>query len=99
MTSVGPEETFLVVASTDLERANIMMTRINEQLGKVPDLNGNGELQVSASAVALRDGTGSPLEQQVQEVAREISEMVGIMLGENLGRLDKERTTTLENSA
>ena len=83
MTSVGPEETYLVVASTDLERANIMMTRIREQLGKVQDLSGSGEVQVSASAVALRDrNSGQPLEEQVQDVAREISEMVAMMLGE-----------------
>ncbi len=38
MTANGGEETFLVVASTDLGRAEVMMTRIREQLGKVDDL-------------------------------------------------------------
>ncbi|HET7893521.1 MAG TPA: hybrid sensor histidine kinase/response regulator [Candidatus Sulfotelmatobacter sp.] len=83
VTVSAAEETFLVVASTDLERANIMMTRIREQLGKVPELSGNGEVRVSASAVALPDGTsGQTLGEQVQQVAREISQMVRIMLGE-----------------
>ena len=50
-----------MVASTDLERANIMMTRIREQLGKVLDLNGTGQLDVSASAVPLPDRDAGPL--------------------------------------
>jgi signal transduction histidine kinase len=76
LTTHGAEETFLVVASTDLERANIMMARIREQLGKVPDLNGTGELEVSASAVRLPDGTGQSLEEQVLEVAGAVTEMI-----------------------
>jgi len=83
MTSVGPEETFLVVASTDLERANIMMTRIREQLDRVQDLSGIGKVQVSASVVSLREcNSGQPLEEQVQQVAGEIGEMVGMMQGQ-----------------
>jgi len=76
MTTHGAEETFLVVASTDLERAKIMMGRIREQLGRVPDLNGTGELEVSASAVRLPDGAGRSLEEQVQEVAGAVTEMI-----------------------
>jgi len=76
MTTHGAEETFLVVASTDLERANIMMARIREQLGKVSDLNGTGELEVSASAVRLPDGAGQSLEEQVQGVAGAVTEMI-----------------------
>ena len=76
MTTHGAEETFLVVASTDLERANIMMARIREQLGKVPDLKGTGELEVSASAVRLPEGAGRSLEEQVQEVAGAVTEMI-----------------------
>ena len=77
------EETFLVVASTDLERANIMMTRIREQLGKVLDVNGTGQLEVSASAVPLPDrDAGHSLQEQVQEVAQAVTEMVRSVLGE-----------------
>jgi hypothetical protein len=54
-----------------------MMARIREQLGKVADLNGRGELEVSASAVSLPDRpAGQSLEEQVQEVARVVTEMV-----------------------
>ena len=83
ITAAGAEETYLVVASTDLEHANIMMTRIREQLGKVPELDGTGELEVSASAVPLPDrAAGRSLEEQVQEVAQAVAEMVRSVLGE-----------------
>jgi signal transduction histidine kinase len=77
MAADGAEQTFLVVASTDLDRANIMMTRIREQLGKMPDFNGNGELEVTASAVPLPDRPATQsLEQQVQQVACAVTEML-----------------------
>jgi signal transduction histidine kinase len=86
MTTGGAEETFLVVASTDLDRASIMMARIREQLGKVSDLNDTGTVEVSASAVSLPDGAaGQALEEQVKEVARVVTEMVGSVLGETRG--------------
>lgn len=81
MTASGAEETFLVVASTDLERSQIMMTRIREQLGKVDDLKATGELEVSALAVPLPDRSVVPsLEAQVQEVAGTVGEMVRTVL-------------------
>jgi hypothetical protein len=86
MTASGADETFLVVASTDLDRANIMMTRIREQLGKVPDLKGTGELEVSALAVPLPErGAGHSLEEQVREVADTVGEMVRTVLGGEQG--------------
>lgn len=82
LTPSAADEIFLVVASTDLERAEIMMTRIREQLGKVPDLMGSGELEVSAVAVPLPDhGAGLALRQQVEEVAGSVGEMVRTVLG------------------
>jgi len=70
MATGGAEETFLVVASTDLDRANIMMRRIREQLGKLSDLIGTGTLEVSASAVLLPDRAADrSLGEQVTEVA------------------------------
>ena len=82
MTSPGAEQTFFVVASTDLTRAEIMMTRIREQLGKLPDLKAAGELEVSASAVPLPDlAAGQTLEEQVQEVADHVTEMARLALG------------------
>jgi hypothetical protein len=82
MTASGAEETFLVVASTDLERANIMMTRIREQLEKVLELLAMGQLEVSALAVPLADrDTGHSLEEQVEQVAATVGEMVQTVLG------------------
>ena len=83
MSSTGPDQTFLVVASTDLERANIMMTRIREQLGKVADLSGTGELEVTASAVPLPERSAcQSLEEQVKDVAQVVNEMVRTRLAE-----------------
>jgi signal transduction histidine kinase len=78
MTTHGAEETFLVVASTGLDSADIMMARIREQLGKVSDLQGTGELEVSASTIPPPQGgdRSLSLEEQVQEVARTVTEMI-----------------------
>jgi len=79
MTTHCAEETFLVVASTALESAEIMMARIREQLGKVNDLNGAGELEVSASTVPFAKAASDralSLEEQVQEVAQTVTEMI-----------------------
>jgi signal transduction histidine kinase len=83
MAASGSEETFLVVASTDLQRSEIMMTRIREQLEKWPDLHGTGELEVSALAVPLPDrGATHSLQEQVQEVAGTVGELIRTVLGE-----------------
>lgn len=81
MTASGAQETFLVVASTDLERANVMMARIREQVGKVEELSGTGELEVSAAKVTLPAACAArPLPEQVKEVADVITEMVRAVL-------------------
>jgi signal transduction histidine kinase len=86
MTAAGAEETFLVVASTDLNSAENMMRRIREQLGRVAHLNGTGALEVSALAVPLPDrGAGQSLQQQVQEVGRVVTEMVRTVPGGKQG--------------
>ncbi|HZQ25791.1 MAG TPA: hybrid sensor histidine kinase/response regulator [Terriglobales bacterium] len=81
----GLDETFLVVASTDLERANIMMTRIREQLAKLPELGNSGELQVSAQGVPLPDrSAGHSLQEQVREVSVTVGEMARqVMAGQS----------------
>jgi signal transduction histidine kinase len=82
MTTPGPEQTFFVVASTDMDRVHIMMTRIREQLEKVADLKANGELALSAAAVTLPDPeSNAPLEKQVQEVANRVTKMARFALG------------------
>jgi hypothetical protein len=82
LTDAGADETFLVVASTDLEGANIMMARVREQLAKVLEQNGTGELEVSALEVPLPDcSAGHTLEEQVREVSVTVGEMVRTVLG------------------
>ena len=77
MTTAGAEQTFFVVASTDLERSQIMMTRIREQMDKLPDLKACGGFEVSAVAVPSPNSTaGTSLEQQVEEVAGKVTEVV-----------------------
>ncbi len=77
-------ETFFVVASTDLERAEIMMTRIREQLEASVGLRATSVLKVSATPVLLPSSEdGTPLEQLVQTVADRISETILLVPGSN----------------
>jgi len=79
MGNTETKETFFVAASTDLERAEIMMKRIREQLG--PILKVSGVLQVSATAVSLPSAEdGKLLEELVQAVAEEITETARLAL-------------------
>ena len=80
--NIGVSETFFVAASTDLERAEIMMKRIREQLEAASGLKGMGVLKVSASAVPLpcRED-GRPLEELVRVVADQITETAMLALG------------------
>ena len=75
MAATGPEQTFFVVASTDLERAEIMMTRIRGQMGKLEVLNSSGTFEISAVNVPLPDAASRSLEQQVAEIAEQITEI------------------------
>jgi signal transduction histidine kinase len=80
LSAPGPEQTFLVVASTDMDRVPIMMTRIREQLEKVADVKTSGELTISAEPVILPDPANA-LEEQVQEVANRVTEMARLARG------------------
>lgn len=76
MTASGPEQTFFVVASTDMERSPVMLKRIREQLQKLEDLKSNGEFDLSVAPIThpeMLDGLS--LEHQVQMVAENITEM------------------------
>lgn len=82
ITTPGPEQTLLVVASTDLTRADIMMARIREQMGKLAELSATGEFHISASEVSLPDPAGGlSLQLQVQAVADRVTEMARHILG------------------
>jgi signal transduction histidine kinase len=79
--NVGVSETFLVAASTDLERAEIMMKRIREQLEAGAGFRAAGLMKVSSHAVPLPSREEGSLEVQVQRTANRITEMA--MLTEN----------------
>jgi signal transduction histidine kinase len=81
--TVGGSETFLVAASTDLERAEIMMKRIREQLEAGNSFKAAGLLQVSATAVELPLLEEGTLEALVQTTADRITEMAKQTLGAN----------------
>jgi hypothetical protein len=82
MATPGPEQTFFVVASTDVERSAIMLRRIREQLEKIEELKANGEFELSAAGIALPEMLeGFSLEQQVQIVSETITDMAKDALG------------------
>jgi signal transduction histidine kinase len=81
MGNTGSNEIFFVTASTDLERAEIMMKRIREQLEAGAGFKVAGVLTVSATAVLLPStGDATPLEVLVQEVADRVTETAMLAL-------------------
>jgi hypothetical protein len=73
-----------VAASTDLERVEVMMKRVREQLSAVSGFEGVGVLQVSSTAVGLPSTRNSkPLAELVQSVAEEITAMAMVALARN----------------
>jgi signal transduction histidine kinase len=74
--NVGLTETLFVAASTDLERAQVMMKRIREQLEAGAGFKAAGLLKVSATDVPLTAREdGGAVEEMVQAVADRITEM------------------------
>ena len=73
----GADETFFVVASTDMQKVNIMMDRIREQVGGVPRLKASGTLRVTAEMIPTAP-TAAPrtVEQQVWDVADVVTEII-----------------------
>jgi sigma-B regulation protein RsbU (phosphoserine phosphatase) len=85
MGNTGANGTFFVAASTDLERAELMMKRVREQLEAGAGLKAAGVVNVSATALLLPSaGDGKPLEALVQEVADQISARAGLALASKL---------------
>jgi hypothetical protein len=73
----GAEQSYFVVASTDLARAEIMMARIRGQMEKLEELKTGGEFEVSAAALPLADlPDRQTLEEEVNDVAARVTEMV-----------------------
>jgi len=77
MWASGSTETFYVLASTDMERAGIMTTRMREQLERIVDLKTKGTLTITTSPVELESVDPSQsLEKQVEAVAGRVNEMI-----------------------
>jgi len=89
MASTGPQQTLFVVASTDLERVQIMISRIRGQMEKLEDLKAQGTFEISATDVPLGDLAGKPLEQQVQSVADRVIEISQGILASQTRHADK----------
>jgi len=83
----GPVETFFVVASTDMQRVNVMMNRICDQVGALPQLKASGTLRVMAETIPGPPATDPrTLEQQIWGVADHVTEIIqqGLWNGHNL---------------
>jgi hypothetical protein len=80
MGNAGTNEIFFVAASTDLERAEIMMKRIREQLEAGTGFKAAGILKVSATTVLLPSPGDGKLEDLVQVVADRITETAMLAL-------------------
>jgi sigma-B regulation protein RsbU (phosphoserine phosphatase) len=98
MAVFGPEQSFFVVASTDLARAETMMARIRGQIEMLPELKAGGEFEISASAIPLTglpgmgSGEAKSLEAQVAAVADRITEMARTALAASAKSTSSERT-------
>jgi len=77
MESSGTGETFFVVASTDMQKVEIMMERIRDQVGGLPKLKSSGTLRLTVEAIPAPP-TADPrtLEQQVWGVADTVTELI-----------------------
>ena len=77
MWASGSTETFFVLASTDMKHADIMTTRIREQLERIADLKTKGTLTITTAPVELESVDPSQsLEKQVEAVAGRVNEMI-----------------------
>jgi signal transduction histidine kinase len=73
----GSNETFVIVASTDEKRADILRKRISGQLERCPELQSNSIFKVSVLPVELPSReTEEPVEKLVEKVADGITEMI-----------------------
>lgn len=76
MGSASTRHMFFIVASTDLERAQIMLRRIRDRLERSVELKMNSTIKVSARGIWLPNRTGTEkLEDLVQEVADRVTDM------------------------
>jgi hypothetical protein len=75
--SSGLDQTFFVLASTNMQHVNVLMDRIRDQVGKLPQLKASGKMHVTAEAIAASpSGDARTLEQQVLGVADHVTEII-----------------------
>lgn len=87
----GPEQSYFVVASTDLKRAEIMMARICGQLGNLQELNAAGSFELSACSIQLPPAA---ITRTVQEQVQELAEVVAAMVRSALGFVSNQESET-----
>jgi hypothetical protein len=77
MATNGPEDSLYVVASTDMERVEIMTDRITVQIGALTHLRATGKVRATARPVKFSaDIQSKSLEQQVEEIAESVTELI-----------------------
>jgi hypothetical protein len=92
MGTSGAVETFFVVASTGMDRISIMMDRIHDQVGALPQLKASGTLRVSAETIPGPTAADPrTLEQQVWGAADYVTEII------QQGLWSKQNFTEKEN--
>jgi signal transduction histidine kinase len=85
MWATGSTETFFVLASTDMEHAGIMTTRIREQLERITELKTKGRLTITTSPVDVGSVSATqPLGKQVDTVAGCVTDLI-------MANMDKKR--------
>lgn len=76
MRAAGPNQLFLIVASTDAAGAEVLSKRIREQLENCVELKASTSFTVSAEALSLpAPQDGKPVTAMVEEIADRITEV------------------------
>jgi hypothetical protein len=95
--SPGQSETFFVVASTDPVHAEIMTTRIREQIERVTDLKTKGTLSITTAVVEIQAGAPEePLASQVQRVADSVNAMIMQRVGQESAQRESDLQPTFK---
>ena len=96
--SSNPIETFFVVASTDMQKVTILMDRIRDQVGRLPQLKANGTMRVVAEMIPATPAVDPrTLEQQVWGVADYVTDIVqqGLWSKPNSNHNDNDKEKTV----
>jgi hypothetical protein len=76
MATNGPEDTFYIVASTDMGHVDIMIARIVEQIGELTRVKSTGTVRASARPIEFSATPDMSIEQQVAQIADIVTELV-----------------------